>query len=120
MFRRPKRLNKNVELLQKSWWALPEQREALRPYIDRATEYRKECGCTMGGVFSLVSVMVVASQYIFFPGYTSGSWMRVLLYRIGFVLTASIAGKALGIGLARIRLRFLYRQVHRQLRSNGA
>ena len=92
--------------------SFPEERENLRPYVDRAKAYANECGCTMGGVFAMVSVGLLIAYYLFFDGFGAGNLIVNGLTMATLVFSAGITGKLIGIGLARIRLALLYRQLH--------
>jgi hypothetical protein len=88
----------------------PEERESLRPYVDRAKAYSNECGCSMGGAF------LVASLGVLVYGVLSGQLSRTdlagtILEGAAFVFAAGIVGKLVGIGIARIRLQRMYREL---------
>lgn len=91
--------------------ALPEKRESLRPYVERAKFFRNECGCAMGGVFFVASLGFLILRCVFFTGFqASHSFVDVLL-GAAFVLAASALGKLTGMGIARLRLALLYRRL---------
>lgn len=59
-----------------------------------------ECGCTMGGVF-LVIALAAAVMYFLVRG---GLGMQSGLAALGLVFLASVIGKLVGLGAARIRM----------------
>jgi uncharacterized integral membrane protein len=91
------------------WAALPGEREALRPYIDRAKSYRNDCGCAVAGICVLLTLAIL----IFVGrGHRSFSLQHALVdvaLAIACLLVAAVAGKLVGVGLARIRLALLGR-----------
>ena len=90
--------------------SFPEERENLRPYVDRAKAYSNECGCTMGGAFSVAALALVIVHFLL-NGLFKGSVLSEIVWGTTFVFGASIVGKTLGITIARIRLALLYRQL---------
>ena len=39
---------RNAAFLERLWHALPNERDRLRPYVEKAKAYRNECGCVTG------------------------------------------------------------------------
>ncbi|HYN82277.1 MAG TPA: hypothetical protein VES88_12300 [Gemmatimonadaceae bacterium] len=98
-----------LERLLKSF---PAERENLRPYVDRAKAYHNECGCSTGGAFMVVSLGLVITRFVI-DGIRKGEVLVDLFWGTLFVFSASLIGKLIGIGVARIRLALLYRHLHR-------
>ncbi len=91
--------------------SFPEERESLRPYVDRAKAYSNECGCSMGGAFLLGSLGLLILYCFLFNGFGRGNLLTDALWGTAFVFSAGIVGKLTGIGIARIRLALLYRHL---------
>jgi hypothetical protein len=72
-----------------------------------------ECGCTMGGIFLVAATILAIAYFIIAGGLTIGS----ALLAIAVVFVASLVGKAIGLGLARIRLLRLRRVLSARLVS---
>ncbi|HEU4656731.1 MAG TPA: hypothetical protein VFR97_04370 [Capillimicrobium sp.] len=78
----------------------------------RAKTYRDACGCVVAAWF-MVSALVLAIVRVATAGdLTLGAGARVG----AFVIGAGMAGKALGLLVARARLALLRRQVARRIR----
>jgi VIT1/CCC1 family predicted Fe2+/Mn2+ transporter len=92
-------------------YSFPEERQRLRPYVDRAEAYRNECGCSMGGAFLLGSLGLLILYAFLFEGFAGSNVLNGVLRASAFVFGAAVAGKLTGIGIARIRLALLYRQL---------
>ena len=77
----------------------------------RLASLAAECGCTMGGVF--LGIALVAAILYFLvtgaPGLQSG------LAALGLIFLASVTGKLVGIGAARIRMARLRRMLTARL-----
>jgi hypothetical protein len=97
--------------LERLWQALPNERDALRPYVEKAKGYRNECGCMMGGAFFIGAFTLLICDFLFFHQIVGGNWLAAVLRTAAFVLGASMLGKAIGIGIARIRLALTYREL---------
>ena len=86
----------------------PDERSA-EPRVDelraRLATLAGECGCTMGGIF-LAIALVVAVLYFLAKG---GLGLQSGLAALGLVFLASIIGKLVGIGAARLRMARLRR-----------
>ena|ERR1700741_3508551 len=102
--------------LERLWQALPNERDALRPYVEKAKAYRNECGCIMGGAFFIGALAFLICDFLFFHQMVGGSWVVATLRGAAFVLSASMLGKAIGIGIARIRLALIYRELRLRYR----
>jgi VIT1/CCC1 family predicted Fe2+/Mn2+ transporter len=91
--------------------AHPEQQERLRPFVDRAKRYSNECGCSMGGAF-LAAALVGVLMYDIWNSLPSGLHLVIaIVEQSAFLLMAGALGKLAGIGLARIRLWLMYRDL---------
>jgi hypothetical protein len=73
----------------------------------RAATFDHECGCAIGGTF-LIAAAVLAAGYLLLNQHVT---IGTLLAAAGFVFAAAIAGKLIGILVARIRMRLLHREV---------
>ena len=79
----------------------------------RIARLANECGCAMGGTFLAIAVTTSIAYFLVAgePGLRSG------LLAIGFVFVASMVGKFVGLGVARIRLLWLHRVLTARLAS---
>ncbi len=84
-------------------------------YVDKIKKYRKECGCSMGGLFVIISLAgYVAYTWSVFHEVSLFSAAKIIFTGIVIVFVAGLVGKITGIYLAKIKLLLLYRS----LRSN--
>jgi VIT1/CCC1 family predicted Fe2+/Mn2+ transporter len=97
--------------LERLWQALPNERDTLHPYVEKAKGYRNECGCMMGGAFFIGALTLLICDFLFFHQIVGGNWLAAVLRIAAFVLGASMLGKAIGISIARIRLALTYREL---------
>lgn len=93
------------------WTALPAERENLRPYVGRAKSYRNDCGCTMGGIFVVGTLALLILYGLVFRGFDVQHWLLDMISAAACLLGAALIGKMIGIGLARIRLMLLGRDL---------
>ncbi|MGB6415544.1 MAG: hypothetical protein WBF50_02965, partial [Pseudolabrys sp.] len=87
--------------------------------IEKAKAYRNACGCVMGGVFFVGALVLLILDGLFSHQITNGSWVAATLRGAAFVFVASLAGKAIGIGIARLRLVLTYRELRIRYPMNG-
>lgn len=71
----------------------------------RIARLASECGCTMGGIFLAAAMAAAVAYFVITAALDFGS----MLLAIGFVFGASVVGKFVGLGVARIRLLLLRR-----------
>lgn len=90
---------------------LPDEREHLRPYIDRAKALSSECGCSMGGAFMVIALVLVVVHEVVSAGSAQAGVIGRLLRDGAIVFGAGITGKLTGLALARVRLVWLYREL---------
>lgn len=110
---------RNAAFLERLWHALPNERDRLRPYIEKAKAYRNECGCVMGGVFFVGALVLLILDSLFSHQITNGSWVGATLRGVAVAFVASLLGKAIGIGIARLRLVLTYRELRIRYPMNG-
>ena len=72
----------------------------------------------MGGAFAIGSMALLILRGVFFS-HTGGHWFVAVLQGTAFVFGACILGKGTGIGIARIRLGLLYRELRLRYHSEG-
>ena len=108
-----------MNILDHLWRTLPSERGALLPYVEKAKAYRNECGCSTGAGFFGASLVFLVVRGIFFHFAANGRWLSAVFGATLLVFGASILGKAFGIGVARIRLLLLYRDLQIRYRLSG-
>jgi hypothetical protein len=107
------------DILVRLWNALPDERENLLTYIEKAKSYRNECGCAMGGAFAVGSMVLLILRGIFFSHSAGGHWIVAILQGTASVFGACILGKGTGVGIARIRLARLNRELRLRYYNEG-
>jgi hypothetical protein len=71
-----------------------------------------ECGCRMAGSFFVAAAALVIGYLV-----TTGMQAGAAVVGMGLVVAASLVGKAIGLGVARLRLRLLERRLTGRLSS---
>jgi|SRR5882762_2662021 len=87
--------------------SLPNDREEILPYIDRVKKYSHECGCSLGAKFLVASIGIFLIYFFHANDFAIANLLKQIFLGILFIFTSSIAGKLIGIGIARIRLALL-------------
>ena len=72
-----------------------------------------ECGCTMGGIFLVAATVVAIGWFVVNGGLGIGSAVIAGI----LVFAASLVGKAIGLGIARIRMLRLRHELAARLAS---
>lgn len=108
-----------MNILDQLWRTLPSERGNLRPYVERAKAYRNECGCSTGAAFFGASLLFLVVRGIFFHFAANDRWFSAIFHATLLLFGAAILGKAVGIGVARIRLLLLYRDLQIRYHLSG-
>lgn len=108
-----------MNALDQLWRTHPSMREELHPYAEKARAYRNECGCSMGAAFFSLSIVILVIRSAVFHFAVNGRWVMAIVHAILLMLGAAILGKLVGIGVARIRLFLLYRDLRNRYRVRG-
>ena len=79
-------------------------------YKYKIKKYKNECGCSMGGIFSILSMLFfIFYTFFIFKNLSLFEVLKVVIGSIAITIIAGLIGKIIGILLARIRLLLLYR-----------
>jgi hypothetical protein len=105
--------------LDQLWRSFPEERENLRPYVQRAQAYSSECGCAMGGAFAVISLGFLILCAVLFNGIGTGTFLTDLACGLVTVIVSCGVGKLCGVALARVQLSLLYRRLRTQYADRG-
>jgi hypothetical protein len=108
-----------MNALDQLWHTHSSDREELRPYAEKARAYRNECGCSMGAAFFSATIVILVIRSAVFHFAVNGWWFMAIVHAIVLMLGAAILGKLVGIGVARIRLLLLYRDLRNRYRLRG-
>lgn len=75
--------------------------------------YEASCGCELGSVFAIVSLVGYTAHVVLgqgqWPGWHGAGWAAI------WVISLSVVGKLIGLGYARVRLIRLQAQLEREL-----
>ena len=83
-------------------------------YRDMIIKYRTECGCSLSASFLMLAIVGV-SIYVYLSYETNElELLELSLYSIGFIFLSAFIGKALGLGLAKIKLNLLYKELQQK------
>jgi hypothetical protein len=99
--------------------SLPDEREELLPYVAKVKQYSSECGCSLGGKFLLASLALCVARFLLVTPVGFPNLLKQFLLAILFIFFSSIAGKLIGIGLAKIQLAGLYRHLNAKYGLEG-
>ena len=78
-------------------------------YIDKIKKYKNECGCSMGGFFSLTSIFLyLIYNYLTLKNLTLFVTAKIIFLGILITIVAGLLGKIIGITIARIKLFMLF------------
>lgn len=112
-------MDKARNVIEQVLHSYPQERERLRPYIDRIKAFSNDCGCAMGAAFMVGALILLFAYGFLLNGFGGSHLLAGVLGGIAFVFCASIAGKLTGIGLARIRLGLLRRRLRIMYKLKG-
>ena len=89
--------------------SLPHDSEEKRFYASRVKKYGMECGCSLGAKFLIASTGMFIVYFSLSNHFGIANLFKEILLGMFFIFTSSVAGKLIGIGMARIRLALLYK-----------
>ena len=104
-------MRRSESVLDRLLRSMPNEREQLRPYVDRAKALSSECGCSMGGALMVAALALVLGYEVTHDGSPQRGLVIRLLWDAAIVFAAGVAGKLIGLGIARVRLAWLYREL---------
>lgn len=90
----------------------PSERAEVHARMDR---YNRDCGCALGGVFTVAALLTV----VVYIAVTAAFAIGVIGAGIAFVFASSLLGKVLGLAVAAVRLGLLRRSLSRRARLRG-
>lgn len=108
------------DTLSHLWATFPAERETLRAYVDRAKAYRNDCGCTLGGIFVVVTLAILILYGFGYRRLSVGHLLLDAVWATACLCSAALLGKMMGIGLARIRLMLLGRELRSRYHGKEA
>lgn len=77
-------------------------------FMDKIKKYRNECGCPMGGVFTIIAALFyVLYIHSTIHDFSLFKMAKIIFFGIVSILTAGLCGKIIGISVARIKLLLL-------------
>lgn len=82
-------------------------------------KYRDDCGCGMGALFFIASIVFYLSYLLFIPNVDGIGSVRATVIGVVIAFISSIIGKSIGIGIARIRYTLLIRSIKTRRRLQG-
>jgi len=88
--------------------AIPDSEIDRDYYVGKIKKYSTECGCSMGAVFLFAAAGISLYWLFIHVGWKNIHLLNFLWQGCLFVFLSALLGKALGITIARIKLRMLY------------
>lgn len=82
-------------------------------YVQRTEKLSRECGCSMGAKFTVLSIIVTLVHLFFFSNFQFNILFQILKYLL-FIFVLSLLGKLFGLAIAKIRLYLIYRSLIQQ------
>ena len=107
------------ETLSHLWATLPAERETLRVYVERAKAYRNDCGCAVGGICVVATLAMLILYGFVYRRFDVEHWLLETISATVCLFGAGLLGKMMGIGLARIRLILLGRDLRNRYPVRG-
>ena len=96
---------------------LPNNELSKAYYQEKIEKYKGECGCKMGTIFSALALLVLLGyeiNLIFVNPAILGEFIylfKINIYGIGFIFISTGMGKLIGIAIARIKLKRIYKSL---------
>lgn len=94
---------------------LPNDSKEKIQYVEKIKKYKTECGCSLGAKFLFGSGLLYIAYIIFLNDNKSLSFFKAAIVGLLFIFFLSIVGKLLGIGIAKIKLKILYKSMDKKL-----
>jgi len=80
-------------------------------YFEKIKKYRNECGCALSAFFLVASLVILCGYIYFIKDWSQVSLVKLGLFSFSFILLSAFAGKLIGLGLAKIKLKLLYKKL---------
>lgn len=88
--------------------AIPDNEIDRGRYAEKIKKYSTECGCRMGAAFLFAAAGISFYWLFFHIGWENIHLLQFTWQGCLFIFSSALLGKALGIGIARIKLFILY------------
>jgi len=85
------------------------QRERQR-ILEKIGRYRQVCGCASGALFMTAALLIATAMAVFLDWRHHG-WIGFTISALLFVFLSGAIGKMAGLGVARLRIRWLRRSL---------
>ena len=79
-------------------------------YLEKINAYKTECGCTLGAI-SMMAAIIVYGVHFLFIDLSNINIAKSGLYGLFFVFLCTAVGKLIGIVIAKIKLKLLYKSL---------
>ena len=120
MARRAASVAGGSDILETLLRSRPQDREFLHDYVRRAKTYHNECGCAMSGIFLVGASLFLVLDFLWLRGPIHGGGPLFQLFAgVVFIFGSAVTGKLIGVGIARIRLALLYRDLRIRFEREG-
>ena len=119
MARRAASVAGGSDILETLLRSRPQDREFLHDYVRRAKTYHNECGCAMSGIFLVGASLFLVLDFLWLRGPIHGDLLFQLFAGAAFIFGSAAIGKLIGMGIARIRLALLYRDLRIRFEPEG-
>ena len=78
-------------------------------YLEKIRNYKTECGCSLGAIFMISAIISFTGHTLFLVDWSRLNLVKMGLSGLFFIMLAAAVGKLVGITIARVKLKLLYR-----------
>ena len=97
--------------IEKILAGIPNDNEKKILYVERIKKYSNECGCSWGANFLMASIGGIIVYLVFYYDWQNANPVKLSLIALLAIFLCAGAGKMIGIALAKIKLRLLYKSL---------
>lgn len=119
MAKHPPFVGGESDILETLLRSRPQDLDIFHSYVRRAKSYRNECGCAMSGIFLLAASLLLVFDFLWLRGPTNGGLIFQLFAGAAIIFGSAVIGKLIGMGIARLRLALLYRELRIRFEPEG-
>lgn len=97
--------------IEKILGSIPNDNEEKIRYVEKIKKYSNECGCSWGANFLMAAIGGTIVYLLFYYDWRNANPVKLILTAALSIFICAGAGKVIGIAIAKIKLKLLYKSL---------